>query len=82
MPGEPARDPEFFDSVIAPAARPSFKELSVSKPTDAPSGAPDRDPVQEVRAHLEQALASLDRLHEVLPATSCTPPDAGGGESA
>lgn len=55
----------------------------MSKPTDAPSGAPDRDPVQEVRAYLEQALASLDRLHVVLPPTSRTPPpDAGGGESA
>jgi len=61
----------------------STKELSVSKPTDAPSGAPDRDPVQEVRAHLEQAVASLDRLHVVLPPTSCTPlPDTGRGESA
>jgi hypothetical protein len=55
----------------------------VSKATDAPSGAPGRDPVQEVRAHLEQALASLDRLWEVLPpASSSPPPDAGGGESA
>jgi len=55
----------------------------VSKPTDAPSGASDRDPVQEVRAHLAKALASLDRLHVVLPPTSRTPPpDAGGGESA
>ena len=53
----------------------------MSKPTDAPSGAPDRDPVQEVRAHLERALASLDRLHDLLP-TSCTPPpDAEGDES-
>ena len=55
----------------------------MSNPTDAPSGAPDRDPVQEARAHLEQALASLDRLHEVLPPTSrMPPPDAGSGESA
>jgi len=61
----------------------STKELSVSKPTDAPSGAPDGDPVQEVRAHLERALASLDRLRDVLPPTSSSPlPDAGGGESA
>lgn len=55
----------------------------MSKPTDERSGAPDSDPVQEVRAHLEQALASLDWLHVVLPPTNCTPaPDAGGGESA
>jgi hypothetical protein len=61
----------------------STKEPSVSNRTDAPSGAPDRDPVQEVRAHLEQALASLDRLHEVLPPNALhAPPDAGSGESA
>ena len=52
----------------------------MSKPTDAPA---DRDPVQEVRDHLEQALASLDRLREVLPPPSSSPPpESGGGESA
>jgi len=55
----------------------------VSTPTDSPSGAPDRDPVQEAREHLEQALAALDRLRDVLPPSSSTPPpDSGGGESA
>jgi len=51
----------------------------VSKPTDAP----DRDPVQEVRDHLEQALASLYRLREVLPPpSSSATPESEGGESA
>ena len=54
----------------------------MSKPTDAPSGAPDRDPVQEVRAHLEQALASLDRLREVLASPGSSPPPDTAGESA
>lgn len=39
----------------------------MSTPTDSPSAAADRDPVQEARNHLEQALAALDRLREVLP---------------
>lgn len=51
----------------------------MSTPTDTP----DRDPVQEVRDHLEQALASLDRLREVLPPPSNSPaPESGGGEPA
>ncbi|GAA1547979.1 hypothetical protein GCM10009788_57590 [Nocardioides humi] len=55
----------------------------MSTPTESPAGAPDRDPVQEAREHLEQALAALDRLRDVLPASSRTPPPkAGGGESA
>jgi hypothetical protein len=55
----------------------------VSTPTDSPSAAADRDPVQEARDHLEQALAALDRLRDVLPPTSSTPPsDTGGGEPA
>jgi hypothetical protein len=55
----------------------------VSTPTDSPSTAADRDPVQEARNHLEQALAALDRLREVLPPSSSTPPsDTGGGEPA
>ncbi|WP_215816228.1 hypothetical protein [Pimelobacter sp. 30-1] len=55
----------------------------MSTPTDSPSVATDRDPVQEAREHLEQALAALDRLREVLPPSSSTPlPDTGGGESA
>ena len=55
----------------------------MSTPTDSPFVAADRDPVQEAREHLEQALAALDRLREVLPPSSSTPlPDTGGGESA
>jgi hypothetical protein len=55
----------------------------VSTPTDSPSAAADRDPVQEARDHLEQALSALDRLREVLPPPSSTPqPDTGAGESA
>lgn len=46
----------------------------MSTPTDSPSDAADPDPVQEVRDHLEQALAALDRLREVLPPPSSTPP--------
>jgi hypothetical protein len=54
----------------------------VSTPTDSPSVATDRDPVQEVREHLEQALVALDHLREVLPPSSSTPPpDKGSGES-
>jgi hypothetical protein len=55
----------------------------VSTPTDSPAAAADRDPVQEARDPLEQALAALDRLRDVLAASSSTPPhDTGGGESA
>lgn len=55
----------------------------MSTPTDSPSAAADCDPVQEVREHLEQALVALDRLREVLPPSSSTPPpDRRGGESA
>lgn len=55
----------------------------MSTPTDSPSAAADRDPVQEARAHVEQALAALGRLREVLPPPSSTPPPAtGGGEPA
>lgn len=55
----------------------------MSTPTDSPSAAADRDPVQEARDHLEQALAAVDRLREVLPPSSNTPAsDAGGGEPA
>ena len=50
----------------------------MSTPTDSPSGAPDRDPVQEARNHLEQALAALDRLREVLLPSSSTPPSDTG----
>ncbi|HET7736376.1 MAG TPA: hypothetical protein VFK52_10400 [Nocardioidaceae bacterium] len=55
----------------------------MSTPTDSPTAAADRDPVQEARAHLEQAMAALDRLREVLPPPPSTPPsDTGGGEPA
>lgn len=55
----------------------------MSTPIDSPSAAADRDPVQEARAHLEQALAALDRLCEVLsPPSSTPPPSKGGGEPA
>lgn len=45
----------------------------MSTPTDSPSAAADRNPVQDVRAHLEQALAALDRLREVLPPSHRSP---------
>jgi hypothetical protein len=55
----------------------------VSTPIDSPSVAADRGPVQEVRHHLERALAALDGLHEVLPPPGSTrPSDTGGGERA
>ena len=54
----------------------------MSTPTDSPSAEADRDPVQEARAHLEQALAALDRLREVLSPPTAPPPEPGGGESA
>lgn len=54
----------------------------MSTPTDPPSATADRDPVQVVRAHLEQALAALDRLREVLPPPTAPPPETGGGEPA
>ncbi|GAA0969297.1 hypothetical protein GCM10009562_03520 [Nocardioides aquaticus] len=54
----------------------------MSTPTDSPSAAPHRDPVQEARAHLEQAMAALDRLREVLPPPTAPPPETAGGESA
>lgn len=55
----------------------------MSTPTDSPSAAVDRAPVQEARAHLERALAALDRLREVLRPPSSTPRLAtGGGEPA
>lgn len=48
-----------------------------------PTHTPDRDPVQDVRDHLEQALASLDRLCELAPPPNSSPrPESGGGESA
>ena len=54
-----------------------------SPSTESPSAAADRDPVQEARDHLEQALAALDRLREVLPpAGSTPPPEARGGDPA
>lgn len=54
----------------------------MSKPTDAPAGAADLDPVQDLRAHFKQALTALDRLGEVLPPPcSSPPPDAGGGSA-
>lgn len=55
----------------------------MSTPTDSPSASTDRDPVQEVRAHLEQAMAALDLLREIVPPPVSTPPlDMGGGEPA
>ena len=55
----------------------------MSTPTDPPSASTDRDPVQEVRAHLEQAMAALDRLRAIVPPPSSTPPpDTSGGELA
>jgi hypothetical protein len=46
----------------------------VSTPTDSPSAAADRDSVREARLYLEQALAALHRLREVLPPPGSTPP--------
>ncbi len=55
----------------------------MSTPTESTPAAADRDPVQEARDHLEQALAALDRLREVLPpAGSTSPPDTRGGDPA
>lgn len=56
----------------------------MSTPTDSPFAAADRDPVQEARDYLEQALAALDRLREVLPSSTSTPPPSkpGGGDPA
>ncbi len=54
----------------------------MSTSTDSPSAAAYRDPVQDVRAHLELALAALDQLREVLPLPTAPPPETGGGESA
>jgi hypothetical protein len=36
----------------------------------AENPASDRDPVLEVRAHLEQALAALNQLRDILPGAS------------
>jgi len=47
----------------------------VSDPAENPGSASDRDPVLEVRTHLEQALAALDQLREILPGAS--QPDRG-----
>ena len=52
----------------------------MSTPTDSSSAAADRDPVQEAREYLEQALAALNRLREVLPASSMPASRTGGGE--
>ena len=46
----------------------------MSTPADSPYSEADRDPVQEAREHLEQALAALDRLREILPPTSSMAP--------
>ena len=54
----------------------------MSTPTDSPFVTANRDPVQEARAHLEQAMAALDRLREVLPPPTAPPPETAGGESA
>jgi hypothetical protein len=54
----------------------------VSTPSDSPSAAADRDPVQEVRAQLEQAVAALDLLREVLPPPTSPQSETGGGEPA
>jgi hypothetical protein len=39
---------------------------------------PHRDPVREVREHLEHALAALERMREQLPPAS-NPPDSERG---
>jgi hypothetical protein len=52
------------------------KEQPVSDPAENPGNASERDPVLGVRAHLEQALAALDQLREILPGAS--QPEHGG----
>jgi len=47
----------------------------VSDPAQNPGSASERDPVLEVRAHLEQAVVALDQLREILPGAS--QPDRG-----
>jgi hypothetical protein len=47
----------------------------VSDPAENPDSTSDRDPVLEVRAHLEQALAAPDELRDILPGAS--QPDCG-----
>lgn len=55
----------------------------MSEPTDASGLEPKPHPVQDVRAHLEQALAALDRLRKVLPPPAMTrPPHGEVGEPA
>ena len=46
----------------------------MSTPTDSPSAAADRDPVQEARDHLEQALAEAREIWQRLHG-----PESGGG---
>lgn len=67
---------------------PADPTASAAGPEPAPSpeanmAAAELDPVREARAHLELALAALDRLREVLPppagAARLTGPD---GDSA
>jgi len=53
----------------------------MSEPTDASGREPNPDPVQDVRAHLEMALAALDRMREVLPHMT-RPPHGEACESA
>ena len=56
---------------------------AVSTPTDSLATAAERDPVQEARDHLEEALVALDRLRGVRPPPRSTPPsDTGSGERA
>lgn len=55
----------------------------MNEPTDASGREPNPDPIQDVRAHLELALAALDRLREVLPPPQMTrPPHGEAWESA
>lgn len=47
----------------------------MSDPAENPGSASERDPVLAVRSHLEQALAALEQLREILPGAS--QPDRG-----
>ena len=47
----------------------------MSDPAENPGSASERDPVLEVRTHLEQSLAALDQLRRILP--SASQPDRG-----
>ena len=52
-----------------------------TKPDSGADGAPDRDPVQDVRDHLEHALAALEFLRATLSHTGAGEPGGGASDS-